>query len=252
MTDERAAGGPRLAGRRLLITGAASGIGRATAELALSGGAKVAAIDNDGGRLAGLTGDGLIKLVVDLADPSAIRSAVAAAEESMGSIDGIVNCAGIHIGRTVEDMTPGDWDKALAINLTAPFLICQAALPALRRQGGAIVNIASGAGLLPDTPATTAYAASKGGLIAFTKALAAELAPAIRANVVCPGLTDTPMTAHMLQSDADVRGRALARYALKRAAAPEEIARVILFLISDDASFVTGATVAADGGRTFH
>ena len=106
------------------------------------------------------------------------------------------------------------------------------------------MNIASGQGLLPNIPNTTAYAASKGGVVNLTRALAAELAPSIRVNSVCPGMVDTPMTAGF--------ERPLDRYALKRIADPLEIAQAILFLTSTESSFVTGAALAVDGGRTFH
>lgn len=241
-----------LAGRRVLVTGAASGIGRATALLAAEAGAQVAALDRNEAQLATLDAPNVHPFACDLSRPDGIEAVVSGAIDRLGGLDGVVNCAGVHIGLSVEELSRDVWNHALAVNLTAPFVICRAALPALRASRGAIVNVASGAGILPDTPRTTAYAASKGGLIAFTKALAAEIAPDVRANIVCPGLTETPMTAHMTSLDEETRQRSLARYALKRAAAPEEIARVILFLISDSASFVTGATLAADGGRTFH
>jgi NAD(P)-dependent dehydrogenase (short-subunit alcohol dehydrogenase family) len=245
---------PNLVGRRLLVTGAASGIGLATAKIALAAGAKVTQLDASDALLATeLEQERRYTVIADLGDAPAIADHVDEAARLMGGIDGVVNCAGIHSGLRLDELTLHAWQQTMSVNLTAPYLVCRAALASLRQSGGSIVNIASGVGILPDTPGTSAYAASKGGLIAFTKALAAELAPDnIRANVVCPGLTETPMTAHMLASDQAIREKAIARYAMKRAAAPEEIARVILFLISDAASFVTGATYAADGGRTFH
>jgi NAD(P)-dependent dehydrogenase (short-subunit alcohol dehydrogenase family) len=137
------------------------------------------------------------------------------------------------------------WRQVLEVNLTGTFLVSQACLPWLRKaQGASIVNIASAAGLLPNAPGLTAYAASKGGVVNLTRAMAAELAPAIRVNCVCPGVVDTPM--------ADGLHANVGNYALKRLADPEEIARVILFLTSSDGSYVTGAALAADGGRSFH
>jgi NAD(P)-dependent dehydrogenase (short-subunit alcohol dehydrogenase family) len=238
----------RLAGRRILLTGAASGIGRAAAETCRREGARLALLDVDPAVEDVARELDALALVLDLRDLAALPGAVDRAAGAMGGLDGVVNCAGAAVTRPLSEVTPGDWAKAMEINLTAPFLICQAAAPRLPR-GGSIVNVVSGVGLRPDTPGVTPYAASKGGLIALTRALAAELAPDIRVNAVAPGLTRTPMTEHMLLGDSPP---ALARYAMKRAAEPEEIANAILFLLSDEASFVTGVLLAADGGRTFH
>ena len=250
MPSETTAGG-RLQGRRVLITGAASGIGKATAELCAREGAALALIDvNAAGLTAVAEALDARAFPADLRDQARLGGVVEACAEALGGLDGVVNCAGVNVGGAVPALSLGDWSLALDVNLTAPFLVCQAAL---RRMGpgAAIVNVASGVGLRPDAPNISAYAASKGGLIAFTKALAAEFAPHIRANVVCPGLTVTPMVAHMLGDD-PAQAPAAARYALKRPAQPGEIANAILFLLSDEASYVTGIIVAADGGRTFH
>ncbi|MDB5444968.1 MAG: 3-oxoacyl-ACP reductase [Phenylobacterium sp.] len=243
--------GRRLEGRRVLITGAASGIGKATAELCAREGAALALMDINAQGLAPVAEAlGAKAFPADLRDQAGLASAVDACAEALGGLDGVVNCAGVNVSGALGGLTPADWQLALDVNLTAPFLICQAAL---RRMGpgASIVNVSSGMGLRPDAPNVSAYAASKGGLIAFTKALAAEFAPDIRANVVCPGLTATPMTAHMLGND-PASSPAANRYALKRPADPSEIANAILFLLSDEASYVTGIIVAADGGRTFH
>src|SRR4051794_8074623 len=131
------------------------------------------------------------------------------------------------------------------VNLTGIYIVVRCCLPWLAKATGAtIVNIASGQGLLPNTPQMTAYAASKGGVVNLTRAMAAELAPAVRVNSVCPGMVDTPMAEGF---KGNVRN-----YALKRIAEPEEIARVILFLTSWEGSYITGAALAADGGRSFH
>jgi NAD(P)-dependent dehydrogenase (short-subunit alcohol dehydrogenase family) len=123
--------------------------------------------------------------------------------------------------------------------------VTRACLPWLRQApGSTVVNMASGQGLLPNSPGYTAYAASKGGVVALTRALAAELAPGVRVNSVCPGMVDTAM--------ADGHRDNAVHYALKRLADPSEIAQVVLFLTSGESSYVTGAALAADGGRTFH
>jgi NAD(P)-dependent dehydrogenase (short-subunit alcohol dehydrogenase family) len=163
----------------------------------------------------------------------------------MGGIDGVVNAAGIVIHGSVLDIGVAAWQRVLDVNLTGTYIVIRCCMPWLAKAPVAtIVNIASGQGLLPNTPNTTAYAASKGGVVNLTRALAAELAPAIRVNSVCPGMVDTPMTAGFQ--------RQVDRYAMKRIADPLEIARAILFLTSPESSFVTGAALAVDGGRTFH
>jgi NAD(P)-dependent dehydrogenase (short-subunit alcohol dehydrogenase family) len=137
------------------------------------------------------------------------------------------------------------WRQVLDVNLTGTYLVSRCCLPWMQKETGAsIVNIASAAGLLPNAPGLTAYAASKGGVVNLTRAMAAELAPKIRVNCVCPGMVDTPM--------ADGFRANVGNYALKRIADPGEIASVILFLTSEDGSYMTGATLAADGGRSFH
>jgi NAD(P)-dependent dehydrogenase (short-subunit alcohol dehydrogenase family) len=243
----------RLAGRRVLITGAASGIGRATAELMAKEGAALALLDVDAERLARVAeATGGVALVADLLDVQRLPAVVEQAVERLGGLDGVVNCAGVHRNGSLTESTLEDWTQSIAVNLTAPYVICRAAAVHMG-PGASIVNVASGVGLRPDSPNISAYAASKGGLIAFTKAVAAELAPHVRANVVCPGLTNTPMVAPMWAGYADPsQSPAASRYALKRAASPEEIGQAILFLISDEASFITGITLAVDGGRTFH
>jgi NAD(P)-dependent dehydrogenase (short-subunit alcohol dehydrogenase family) len=242
----------RFQGRRFYLTGAASGIGLATARLLVQGGAALAMADvNAAGLERAVAEIGGRPFRVDLHDGSAIDDSVAAAAEALGGLDGVINCAGVRHGARLEQLDPAEWDRIIAVNLTAPFRVCRAALPWLKAQAGAsIVNVASGVALLPTAPGASAYAASKGGLVSFSKALATELAPDIRVNVVCPGVAATPMTEHVLGS-ADASAF-LSLYALKRAADPPEIAEAIAFLSSSEASYITGVTLAADGGRTFH
>jgi NAD(P)-dependent dehydrogenase (short-subunit alcohol dehydrogenase family) len=147
------------------------------------------------------------------------------------------------------------FSRTLAVNLTGTFLVVQAAAPLLLESGtqATIVNIGSGVGITPTGPGSIAYVASKGGVIAMTKALAMELAPLVRVNVVCPGMVDTPMTQGFLRNAAgNVQPELAQRYALRRPATPEEIAAAILFLTASDSSFVTGITLPVDGGRTYH
>lgn len=245
-TNVKAPNSQRLSGRRILITGAASGIGRATARLFIEEGARVILVDRDGAGLeSAVDGRDSIIAELDITKDNDVFRTVDHAAEQIGGIDGVVNAAGIMLTGPTVDMTTETWRKVIDVNLSGSFFIVKACLPWLQRnQGSTIVNIASGAGLLPSAPGLAAYAASKGGVIALTKALASDLAPHIRVNCVCPGMVDTPM--------ADGFRTNVGNYALKRLADPLEIARALLFLTSSDSSYTTGATLAVDGGRTFH
>jgi len=238
--------GPRLSGRRIVITGAASGIGRATAKLFMEEGATVLLLDrNRAGLEDALGGRAGAVREVDLADAAAVQRAVTACTEQVGGIDGVINAAGIMLTGPTSEMTIDTWQRTINVNLSGSFYVVKACLPWLQQaESATIVNIASGAGLLPNAPGMTAYAASKGGVIAMTKALAADLAPKIRVNCVCPGMVDTPM--------ADPYRQNVGNYALKRLAKAEEIAESLVFLSSEQSAYVTGATLAVDGGRTYH
>jgi NAD(P)-dependent dehydrogenase (short-subunit alcohol dehydrogenase family) len=246
----------RLDQRRIVITGAASGIARSTAELFHREGASLALIDREEESLAAVAEQlGATPYVLDLTDLDRIDTAIDDLETALGGIDGVVNCAGLGRPLAIGDTDKDTLMQFAAVNLLAPYLICRAALPALGRasQPGTIVNVSSGMGLLPNLPNNTAYGATKGGLISFSKALAAEVGPRIRVNAVCPGVTLTPMTAPILAGYDDPSDAPFtAQYALKRVADPLEIAQAILFLTSDESSFVTGTAMAVDGGRTFH
>jgi len=236
----------RLQSRRVLITGAASGIGRKTAELFANEGAALALLDRNREGLAEAARDTRgLSVEADVSQEPSVAKAVEQSACAMGGIDAIVNAAGIVIHGSVLDVGVGDWQRVLDVNLTGIYIVVRCCLPWLKKAPSAtIVNIASGQGLLPNTPNMTAYAAAKGGVVNLTRALAAELAPSIRVNSVCPGMVDTPMTTG-LQREVD-------RYAMKRIAEPLEIAQAILFLTGAESSFVTGAALAVDGGRTFH
>ena len=246
----------RLAGRRILVTGAASGIGLAIARLFRREGAGVAMLDRDQAGLKAADVEGAVPIACDVADQASVREAVARAGDALGGLDGVVNSAGIDLLRRFEDMTAEEWARVLAVDLTGPMLVCQAALPLMKRAGrGTIVNIASGAGLRP-LEQRTAYCAAKAGLIMFGKTLAVDLAgDNIRVNAICPGIIDTPMFRGSWAGAADPQAelaRILDRYVIKRAGQPDEIAQAALYLTSDDSSFVTGTALAVDGGRTFH
>jgi NAD(P)-dependent dehydrogenase (short-subunit alcohol dehydrogenase family) len=236
----------RLQQRRVLITGAASGIGRRTALLFATEGAALTLLDCSVEGLAEVAREtGGFAVETDVTDEGSVADAVKRGAAAMGGIDGVVNAAGIVIRGPVLEVGVADWRRVIDVNLAGTYIVVRYCLPWLTKVTGAtIVNIASGQGLLPNRPEMTAYAASKGGVVNLTRALAAELAPAIRVNSVCPGMVDTPMTAD--------GPRDVTPYALKRIADPLEIAHAILFLTGSESSFVTGAALAIDGGRTFH
>jgi len=245
MANENAKLG-RLVGRRIVITGAASGIGRATAELFIAEGAIPVLLDLNGAGLKQTIGEaeGLC-FEVDIVDEVAVQDVVDKAAKKLGGLDGLVNSAGnLLLGPTTE-FSFGDWRRTIDVNLTGTFNLAKCCAPFLKREPkSTVVNVSSGSGLLPNSPGQVAYATAKGGQVTLSKALAADLAPDVRVNCVCPGLVDTPMAAGHLGN--------FGNYALKRVAKPSEIANAILFLTSEESSYVTGSILAVDGGRTFH
>ncbi len=245
-----------LAGRHILITGAASGIGRACAALFQAKGARVALLDRDEAVMAAARAiPGAHGAVADVADSGAVDRAVADAAREMGGIDGVVNGAGCDLTAAIGDMSDADWQRIIGINLNGPFHVCRAAEPWLRKaEAATIVNIASGAALAPIRH-RTAYCAAKAGLVMFSKTLAIELAPSIRVNAVCPGIVDTPMFrgSYMNAPDREAElKRILDRYLIRHVATPGEMAGAVLFLTSRASSYITGTALAADAGRTFH
>ena len=187
---------------------------------------------------------------VDVACEASCLQALQRAETELDGIDGIVNSAGITDNSGIEDLAVDRWAQVINVNLTGAFVMCKSAIAALRRAGGGtIVNISSGIGLRPFLKGQIAYASSKGGLLALTKALAVELAPDVRVNVVCPGLVDTPMSNAGALKPGDPRVR---HYPLNRVGQAHEIADAILFLTSAESSFVTGTSLVVDGGRVLY
>lgn len=244
----------RLKGRRIVVTGAGSGIGAAIAQLFIAEGAQVAAIDRneDGIRSWFKTVDtrkGIV-LKADIADETSVNDAVKRAAEALGGIDGLINAAGVSNTDLLRDVSLADWKRTIDINLTGSFLMCCACLPWLEKvQDSTIVNFSSGQGLQPFVR-RGAYAASKAGVISLSKTLAMEWAP-VRVNTICPGAVDTPMV-RAGYSDEVLRTQVGPRYALGRVAEPIEIARAALYLTGGESSFVTGVALAVDGGRSYH
>ena len=236
------------AGRRFLVTGGGSGIGRSTAELLASAGARVVVLDRDEASAhAAADACGGFSITADVSQESDVEAAVERAASELGGLDGLVNAAGASARARVIETSLTDWRRVLDVNLTGPFLVCRAALPFLRACAGAtIVNVSSGTAMRP-AAGRAAYSASKAGLIAFTRALAKEVAPAIRVNVVCPGPVDTPMFQRWQTGTVSIAATA-ENLAAKRIGEPEEIAHVIAFLSGAQSSFITGTMLMADGG----
>jgi NAD(P)-dependent dehydrogenase (short-subunit alcohol dehydrogenase family) len=246
-----------LAGRRILVAGGAKGIGLASVRRFLAEGAAVAVFDRDETALAALRGEAALPAIAgDVSDPGSVAAGVTACVGALGGLDGVVSAAGIDLVADIEAMEPAQWNRVLAVNLTGPMLVARAAFPHLRAAGGGtIVNVSSGAGLSP-LQHRTAYCASKAGLQMASKALAMEAAAfGIRVNTVCPGAVETDLFRSGIDAALDPQAAyeaVRARYALRRVAAPEEIAAAILWLTSAESSYVTGTAIAVDGGRTFH
>ncbi|MER9137338.1 SDR family oxidoreductase [Mesorhizobium sp. M0830] len=243
-----------LEGRKALITGAATGMGRATAELFGRHGAEVIAFGLGGEAL-----DGAVKESGGAAVRGDITSAddVARAIDACGGcLDIVVNAAGLMILDEPESLSDETWARSFAVNVTGAMMVCRAALPLMKKRGGAIVNIAS-VGAFNASGQNAAYSASKAALVSYTRSLAFAHGPdGIRANAVAPGWVRTPMSVYEMEVAAAANGStpdeeftALSgRIALRRVAEPAEIANCCLFLASDAASFVTGAVLVADGG----
>ncbi len=242
-------------GKVVLVTGGGSGIGRATCEIfAERGGAVVVADLNEAGAKATvekITGKGGRAEAVhcDVTRWADVQTAVDTARRIFGRLDVVVNSVGILKFSRLEDTSEEDWNQVLRVNLTGAFLVTKAAMRAMRQQGGgSIVHIASRAAIQVKEK-IGAYAASKAGIVQLTKMAALEGAPhGIRVNCVCPGFTDTPFTRSMYEEEAFTGWAKVCP--LGRVGQPDEIARTMLFLASDEASFITGVALSVDGGRS--
>lgn len=249
----------RLGGKVALITGGTSGIGRATAVLFAREGARVVITgrSDERGRqvveeIEGQGGEAIF-VRADVRDPQDCRRAVETAIESFGRLDVLFNNAGVYVAGDAIACTEEEWDLQVDTSLKGTFLMSRSALPIMIAQGGgAIVNNSSGWGLVGGEEAV-AYCAAKGGTVVMTKAMALDHGPqGIRVNCVCPGDTETPMehadAAHRGMSWDDYVTSATAGRALARMGEPEEVARAVLFLASDEASYITGVALPVDGG----
>jgi len=243
-----------LDGRVAIVTGAASGIGRAVAVRLGEEGCRVAAVDLnlEGARAtAAELGDSGRALQADVSYLSAMRAAVAAAEQELGPVGVLVCCAGWDLVQPFVESTEETWDRVIAVNLRGTIACTRAVLDGMiERSGGAIVNISSDAGRVGSS-GEVVYSGAKAGIIGFSKAVAREVARhGVRVNVVCPGPTDTPMMEATRQANPRL-GEALVRaIPFRRLAQPEEIAAAVAFFASDEAAYVTGQTLSVSGGLT--
>ncbi|MEY9159169.1 SDR family NAD(P)-dependent oxidoreductase [Bradyrhizobium japonicum] len=241
----------RFHGKVVIVTGAASGIGEATARRFVAEGAKAALIDRDEASLEkvanSLPADQVMVQTADVSDSRAVDGMVAAVIGRFGRLDVIVNNAGVHEGGDPASITDEKWRKVMSTDIDGVFYGCRAALPHLEKTKGSIVNTASVSGTGGDW-GMSPYNAAKGAVVNLTRALALDLGKkGIRVNGVCPSLTRTGMTEDMMD-DKKLLTKFAERIPLGRVCEPQEVAAVIAFLASDDASFMTGANVAVDGG----
>jgi NAD(P)-dependent dehydrogenase (short-subunit alcohol dehydrogenase family) len=240
-----------LAGKMAVVTGASSGIGKATAGRLLNEGVRVVVVSDrpdeleQATRELGKAGD-VVPVVCDVSDPASVRD-LAARVGDLGGADILVNNAGVWNERDFEAIEYENWQRMLAVNLTGPFLCSQAIAPQMAaRGGGAIVNTASTNGFVAE-PKLAHYNASKGGLIMLTRSMAIDLAPQrIRVNAVAPGVIYTPLIAHILDAEPTNHFGSIP---LGRVGSADEVASCIAFLVSDDASYVTGSVLVCDGGQ---
>lgn len=250
----------RLNNKVVVVTGAASGLGRDTALAMAREGARLALVDVDDAGLGQTKvmlnemGADAVALVGDVTKAQTHDRLREMAVAEFGAVHGLCNVAGVLGPGTLGEVSEAQFDRVMHVNCLAQMFAIQAFSSSLKESGGAIVNVAS-VGAQVGLPLMSVYCASKAAVVGMTRAVAAELAPQVRCNVICPGGIDTPMAQRLLASiPKDERDGLLAkltgRQLLQRFATPLEIAQVIVFLVSDESAFMTGAVVSADGGHT--
>lgn len=251
-----------LTGKVALITGAGSGIGRAAAARFAAAGARVGLTDIDEKGLAEtaaeLPDDAVVSVAGDVVDPATMDELTTAVVARFGRVDALFNNVGILIMKSLLDTTAADFDRLMHVNCLSQLVAMQRVVPEMRRGrggeagGGSVINVSSVGGLVA-LPNVSAYCPSKSAVIGLTRAAAAEFAPDIRVNAICPGGVSTPMSDAHLESfdDKEAAMRLLTgRQLIKRYARPDEVASVAVFLASDEASFMTGAVVPVEAGHT--
>lgn len=245
----------RLAGKRILITAAGQGMGKATALMCAAEGAEVIATDRDGALLESLAAEGLTTQTLDVTDKAAIDQVIAQA----GDLDGLFNCAGIVVNGTLETTTQADWDASFTVNIHPMFHITRAAMPGLLRRAeitgaSSIVNMASMASSIKGFTNRCAYGTTKAAVIGLTKSIAADyVTKGIRCNALCPGTVDTPSLRGRIAASADpvqAEKDFIARQPMGRLADVNDLAPMVIYLLSDESRFVTGQAFLVDGGVT--
>ena len=248
----------QLKDKRVLITGASRGIGRATAEAFLNAGARVAingrsesSVSKALGELD--AGNRVVAAPGNVGEVNGCKAIVKSAIDGLGGLDILINSAGIYSQESIEDSDEAFWDSTMDINVKGTYFCSRAALPALRESNGNIVNLASEAGLAGYSN-TTVYCASKGAIVNLTRAMAMELAPGVRVNCVCPGVIDTEMARDGFttsEATADAEMDAVGEeYPMQRVGTADEVASAILYLSSSDSGFITGIALPIEGGAT--
>jgi 2-hydroxycyclohexanecarboxyl-CoA dehydrogenase len=243
-----------LDGRVAVVTGAAGGIGRAIVAALLAAGARVAALDLDATaarEVAAAGGDAIVGIETDVASSASVASAMTEAKRALGPIDVLVNNAGIDKIGPFVDNDEATWDRLIAVNLKGPILCSRAVLDGMLERGrGRIVNIASDAGKVGSS-GETVYAATKGGVIAFTKSLAREVAAnGVTVNCVCPGPTDTALLDQVAEHSQKLYDSLARAIPARRIGQPTDVAPMVAFLASDAASYITGQAISVSGGLT--
>ena len=239
----------RLDGKRIVVTAAGQGIGRATVLAMHNEGARVLATDVNATALADLAALGLETRLLDVRDAGSVAAAIAAA----GPLNALFNCAGFVAAGSILDCSQEDWDFSFDLNVTSMFRMCKAALPGMiDTGGGSIINMASAVSSIIGAPNRFVYGATKAAVIGFTKAIAADfITKGIRCNAVCPGTVESPSLFQRMRDTGDfdaAHAAFLARQPMGRLAKAEEIAALVVYLASDESSFTTGHAHIVDGG----
>lgn len=239
----------RLAGKRILVSAAGQGIGRASALAMAREGARVVATDINAEALSALVDAGIETRILDVRDPAAITAAAA----EIGALDGLFNCAGFVASGSILDCDEAQWAFSMDLNVTAMYRMCRAFLPAmLAHGGGSIINMSSAASSVIAAPNRFVYGATKAAVIGMTKAIAADfITQGVRCNAICPGTVESPSLEERLRATGDyeaARKAFVARQPIGRIGKAEEIAALVVYLASDEAAYTTGTAQIIDGG----